>query len=119
MHIVHTRADNPQAYLVIGVLFSEGEPSGFIDSFLDAVPLREGETTVRPAGQVQLTDVAENTTPFFHYRGSLTTPPYSETVQWLVRRTTVSASSAQVDAIMALEGDNARQVQALHGRPID
>jgi len=56
---------------------------------------------------------------FYHYRGSLTTPPHSETVEWLIAKEIQQASPEQVRRINQIEGDNARHVQALYGRAVD
>ena len=38
-----------------------------------------------------------------HYRGSLTTPPYTETVEWLVLDRTFDASPPQIQRINTLD----------------
>jgi hypothetical protein len=53
------------------------------------------------------------------YRGSFTTPPYTESVDWLVAKEVIEAAPAQIQRINVLEGDNARHVQALYRREID
>ena len=56
---------------------------------------------------------------YYHYRGSFTTPPYTESVDWLVAKEVIEAGPAQIRRINVLEGDNARHVQALYRREID
>jgi len=56
---------------------------------------------------------------YFHYLGSLTTPPYTECVNWLVAREIMQAGPAQIQRINLIEGDNARHVQALYSREVD
>jgi carbonic anhydrase len=48
--------------------------------------------------------------------GSLTTPPCSEAVKWLVMRTPVEVSGEQIAAYTAIFSGNARPTQPLHGR---
>merc|ERR1719253_1649396 len=61
---------------------------------------------------------------YFQYRGSLTAPPCSEQVTWLVRKTPLFASRSQIEAfrISILEANsnfnNARSVMPLMGRSI-
>jgi carbonic anhydrase len=46
----------------------------------------------------------------------LTTPPCSEAVKWLVMRTPVEVSGAQIAAYTAIFSGNARPTQPLNGR---
>jgi len=55
----------------------------------------------------------------YHYKGSLTTPPYTETLDWLVVKTIQQASPEQIRRINLIEGDNARRVQALYERKVE
>jgi carbonic anhydrase len=55
---------------------------------------------------------------YYSYRGSLTTPPYTESVRWYIAKHIFEASPAQIEAINKLEGNNARHVQALFGRTV-
>lgn len=56
---------------------------------------------------------------YYQYRGSLTTPPYTESVEWLVLKDVFEASPEQIQRINQLEGDNARRVQALYNRVVE
>ena len=56
---------------------------------------------------------------FFAYPGSLTTPPYTETVQWVVLESIRDASREQIERLEKLEGENARGEQPLHRRMIE
>lgn len=126
MHLVHSRpgptADGPPAYLVISILVRMGASNRFLAEFLDAVPSEAGESA-QVAG-VFFRDALPPSFNFdniryYHYRGSLTTPPYSESVDWLVAKETIEAAPLQIQRIHVLEGDNARRVQTLYSREID
>ena len=56
---------------------------------------------------------------YYTYDGSLTTPPYSETVTWGVLAQVRLASRAQIRRLLELEGNNARHIQPLHGRTVE
>jgi carbonic anhydrase len=127
MHIVNVMPNEdknatPQ-YLVIGVLFKEGKENKFIADFLSAIPKEEHETASLKAGKVKLADLF-GTIPkqlkghYYNYRGSLTTPPYTESVRWYITKHIFEASAEQIEAINKIEGNNARHVQALYGRTI-
>ena len=55
----------------------------------------------------------------FRYDGSLTTPPFSEGVKWVDLTEPLDMSKSQIEAFSSLfpNGD-AREVQALNGRPV-
>jgi carbonic anhydrase len=125
MHIVNQiRSEGPEGsprYLVIAILFKMGEGNRFFESFLEAIPPRPGASAPLEPGVVYLDELfPECKMPhYYHYRGSLTTPPHTETVDWLVLKHVMEASPEQIQRINKIEGDNARHVQALYGRAID
>jgi carbonic anhydrase len=96
------------------------------DLVILAVFVEEGDTS-NPALQTWITGADTTMTfrpsrlfpkkqAYYTYRGSLTTPPCSETVRWLVMDTPISASAAQIDTLRAQHGGNARPVQPLGDR---
>jgi carbonic anhydrase len=127
MHIVNLlpnkdKTATPQ-YLVIGVLFKVGKENKFIADFLSSIPKEENESAKLKAGTVKLADLFGNVSKGlkghnYHYRGSLTTPPYTESVRWYITKHIFEASEEQIEAINKIEGNNARHVQALYGRTV-
>ena len=128
MHIVtnipaRNEHDVPH-YLVIGVLFKMGQRNKFLDEFLQLIPKKEHSITSLKVGTVKLHDLfskheEENVENFYHYRGSLTTPPYTEAVEWFMLKHIIEASPEQIESISAIEGNNARHIQGVFGRSID
>ncbi|MGF1494979.1 MAG: carbonic anhydrase family protein, partial [Microcoleaceae cyanobacterium] len=55
---------------------------------------------------------------FYHYEGSLTTPPCSEDVQWYVLKKPIEASQEQIRQFQSIYKNNARPVQPLNGRSL-
>lgn len=127
MHIVNIMPNEdknatPQ-YLVFGMLFKEGKENKFISEFLAAVPEEEHQAAEVKAGTVKLADLfgtipKEIQRNYYNYRGSLTTPPYTESVRWYIVKHIFEASAEQIEAINKIEGNNARHVQALYGRTV-
>ncbi|MFN5355132.1 MAG: carbonic anhydrase family protein [Bacteroidota bacterium] len=127
MHIVSLMPDTnkkatPQ-YLVISALFKEGKESKFIADFLSSIPKNENEKAAVRGGQVKLSDLFGSVSKevmgqYYYYRGSLTTPPYTESVRWHVTKHIFEASPEQIEALHTIEGNNARQVQATFGRVV-
>lgn len=118
MHMVHTLQDDPRRYLVIGVLFREGADNGFIQEVLSHAPAEEGDRYDDPM-RINALDVLASVDGYFHYDGSLTTPPYTETVTWLVMKEVHEAAAAQIERLNLLEGNNARHIQDQHGRHVE
>ena len=110
--------EDPPHYLVMSFLYKMGAEDTFIASFLDHVPKEEGSEDLEP-GTVELIRRSELNYEYYHYRGSLTTPPYTETVNWLIVKEIQQASPEQIRRINLIEGDNARRVQALYGRKVE
>lgn len=128
MHIVNTLPHGserePPEYLVIGVLFKMGKENKFINEFLDLIPSKEQTKETIQLGHVKLTDLfadirKEDLQEHYHYKGSLTTPPYTESVNWYIDKHIFEASPQQIQAINKIEGDNARHIQARYGRMVD
>lgn len=128
MHVVtnipaEDKDDLPR-YLVIGFLFKMGKANKFIDDFLKLIPQNEDTATPLESGTVKVRDVFTGTDQrdvenYYHYRGSLTTPPYTETVEWFVYKHFIEASPEQIAAINVIQGDNARRIQGTFGRVVD
>jgi carbonic anhydrase len=127
MHIVNVRTDssNPDksSYVVLSVFFKMGAENKFLKEFLNDIPNEEGEKHALQGGEVKLDDllsqfVGNDMKSYYAYNGSLTTPPYTEAVQWVILKHVPEASEEQIMKIEKMEGNNARHVQAVNGRKI-
>jgi carbonic anhydrase len=113
-HFVHQ--DDDGNLLVIGVLLEEGEPNALLDRVLANAPEHQGHHAVAGAHIDPAGLLPDDDDDLYRYSGSLTTPPCSEGVRWLVMREPVSVSAAQVQRFSALIGHNNRPPQALNAR---
>jgi carbonic anhydrase len=118
LHLVHAEQGHPEHLLVVGVLIEEGAMSPWLDTLLGDVPAQAGEHVDRDA-RLDIASLLKPGSGYYHYEGSLTTPPYSETVTWLVLDQPRAASAEQIEALNRIEGNNARHIQARNARPID
>jgi carbonic anhydrase len=123
MHMVNSFIDSAGKMhnLVVAILFKMGPENAFIKEFLDKVPSKDGEKNPLDAKGVKLADLTPEFTEngaksCFTYDGSLTTPPFSENVHWVIMKHIVDASEEQIATIEKLEGNNARHVQAINDR---
>eukprot|EP00168_Porphyra_purpurea_P014238 TRINITY_DN4061_c0_g1_i1.p1 TRINITY_DN4061_c0_g1~~TRINITY_DN4061_c0_g1_i1.p1 ORF type:complete len:460 (-),score=150.58 TRINITY_DN4061_c0_g1_i1:134-1513(-) len=109
---------------VVGVLFKETTGAGdpFLSTLINTVLPRDGKTPVDAAGSLVDLDIGEVLPPleesdFATYLGSLTTPPCTENVRWIVYQRQLEADASQVAAMMSSQGggDNVRQIQPFDG----
>lgn len=121
IHFVCKQNSEKPNYLVVGAMFKMGRENAFIRSFIEKIPGSENEIADIKDDPVFLDDLLLPEEPFndyFHYRGSLTTEPFTESVEWFIMKRIIEASPEQIQHINELEGNNARHVQALFGRNI-
>jgi carbonic anhydrase len=115
MHFVHTRAD--EAILVIGVLIERGRNSGALEPMFRELPGQPNHT--REVSGVRLRALLPEQSESFRYTGSLTTPPFTEPVRWVLLADSISASRRQIAAFRELfDEGNSREVQPLNGRNV-
>ena len=117
MHIVH-RAQSGQL-AVVSVLFRLGEAHPAVQHFIDAVPIHPGDDYF-PSEHFNAADLLPSGNFHYGYYGSLTTPPCTEGVQWLVMSEIQEVSQEQVDQLSSLSGsiENNRPVQPLGDRVV-
>ena len=115
IHIVHKNADGQLA--VVGILLKEGAENKAFAPFINNLPAEK--TDLKDAGtKINAADFLPTVQTTYRYSGSLTTPPCSEGVSWLVMTTPVELSSAQLNKLDALFENNNRPVQKLNDRPL-
>lgn len=116
-HLVH--ADEAGNLTVIGVLFTEGATNPMIETLWKHVPSEIGKEVVVSDQTVNVADLLPEDMRYYYYNGSLTTPPCSEGVAWLLLKEPVEASSEQLEAFRSMMGfDNNRPVQSVNSRVI-
>jgi carbonic anhydrase len=114
-HLVHQNTDGGLA--VIGVLFEEGDANPVIETIWAHLPDTNAESEA-PDVQVNVADLLPANHVYAQYSGSLTTPPCSEGVHWMVMLTPVTVSRDQVDAFLELFPHSTRPTQPLNGRVV-
>jgi carbonic anhydrase len=116
LHLVHAAEDGTLA--VVGLLLAEGEAHEVLKPVFEAFPAMAGPEQ-EVAGSVELAALLPAVRTTYRYEGSLTTPPCSEGVHWLLLTEPAQVSAAQVAAFHKVFGDNARPVQPLNERTIE
>ncbi|MCX6118300.1 MAG: carbonic anhydrase family protein [Proteobacteria bacterium] len=103
VHFVHKNAAGGLA--VIGVMMHE--KSGFENPFLKpmwaSLP-REMHSKSEASPTLSLTKLLPTHRDYFHYAGSLTTPPCSQGVRWFVMKEPIAVSGAQIELYSSIFG---------------
>lgn len=116
IHFVHTDKDGELA--VVGVLIDEGEEHPVLSQLWAFMPENPGDTTQEPIG-IEETNLLPPTREYYTYSGSLTTPPCTEGVRWIVLKTPIHASAGQIAAFKTRMGQATnRPIQPIHTRMI-
>ena len=115
VHLVHQDIDGHLA--VIAVLLERGSAQAVVQSVWNNLPLEKGEEV---AARVLLNpnEMLPAERSYFTYMGSLTTPPCSEGVLWMVMKQPVPISAEQIGIFARLYPMNARPIQSASGRLI-
>jgi carbonic anhydrase len=114
-HLVHKDSEGHLA--VVAVLFEVGKDNPFIQTLWNNLPL-EQNTEYQPATPIQISDLLPARREYFSYMGSLTTPPCTEGVLWLVLKQPVQLSADQLAIFNRFYSNNARPIQNTSGRII-
>ncbi|MDH4263420.1 MAG: carbonic anhydrase family protein [Spirochaetia bacterium] len=111
-HFVHKSADGKLA--VIGVLIDKGQENALVKTIWANLPKEENKEEVKNI-EINVSDFLPKNLAYYHFTGSLTTPPCTEGVAFYILKDTVQLSQKQVDAFPFT---NARPTQPLNGRVI-
>ncbi len=115
LHLVHRSAAGQIA--VLGVLLSDGPANVALQPIWTHMPTEIGTTTNTDL-HVNAQDLLPDVRTTYRYSGSLTTPPCTEGVQWLVMTETIPVSEQQVAIFKKIFPFNNRPIQPLKGREV-
>lgn len=118
MHLVHQVHRGPGGGLaVVGALLREGDESETLAPIWAHLPRHAGAAAPLPDA-IQVAELLPRKRTAWRYRGSLTTPPCTEGVAWIVLTEPVMLSAAQIAAFGGLYPRNFRPVQPLGRRTL-
>jgi carbonic anhydrase len=115
VHLVHKGDDGRLA--VVAVLLDRGSAQAVVQAVWNNLPLEQGDE-VHAGTRIDLAQLLPEDRRYYTYMGSLTTPPCSEGVLWMVMKQPVPISAEQVAIFARLYPMNARPVQQADGRLI-
>ena len=123
IHLVHEDATGH--LLVVAVLVNLGKENSTLARIQNWVQQDEKPRAINNVEkshdsiELNVQDFIPHTTHHFSYHGSLTTPPCTQGVQWILLRTPIDLSQNQLDWFASLTGVNARPIQPLYKRQVE
>lgn len=116
LHLVH--ADTSGHLAVVGIFIKEGLENPVLTEIWKAMP-RNPEAHQHPNKLIDLTKMFPSDHTYYHYSGSLTTPPCTEGVEWYVMASPIAMSKSQIEDFRRLYHGNVRPLQAIHERALE
>ncbi|WP_020410874.1 carbonic anhydrase [Hahella ganghwensis] len=115
-HFVH--ADENGNLAVLALMLKEGEENQALQPVWEKMPLDSGEKEALTT-PINTADILPSSHAYYRFNGSLTTPPCSEGVRWLVLKDSVTISKEQLEKFnQSIPFDNNRPVQPVNARVI-
>ncbi len=113
VHFVHALPSG--ALGVVGVMMKTGRPNATFARIVATMPTQEGPP-VKADPAIDPNGLLPTRRGYFRYAGSLTTPPCSETVAWMLLTDPIEVGAADSERFAKLFANNARPVQKLNRR---
>jgi carbonic anhydrase len=114
-HFVHLNKAGDIA--VVAMLFEPGKSDRTLATLVKSMPNTSGQSNKLDSAALKNMEGEFKSSDYFRFNGSLTTPPCTEGVRWIVMRKPMSISDSQLLAFQkALKQPNNRPVQPLNAR---
>ncbi|MBD1557486.1 carbonic anhydrase [Vibrio sp. S9_S30] len=113
VHFVHENTKGQLA--VVGIMYElESKPNQSLKALLsDTLESKERKPLETGFDLAQLLPDEQD---YYRFNGSLTTPPCSEGVRWVLMKEPLGVSKEQIETFAQSTGMNARPIQAINGR---
>ena len=116
LHAVFTDSHGNNA--VVGMLYKIGRPNQFLEKLIAAGLPKLTTSAPVTVDRLGLDDAFTDTSRYYTYQGSLTTPPCSENVKWLVLKQWAELSPEQFEAFRTILGNDFRPLQKRNQRVV-
>lgn len=117
LHLVH---ENQQGELAVaGIMIQQGAENETLLPIWNKLPEKETESSIPVENLIDVQALLPEDADSFHYNGSLTTPPCSEQVKWMIYEEPITMSAEQIEQFQHIFGENHRPVQPLNDREIE
>jgi len=114
IHLVHSDPTSG-ALLVVGVWINSGTANALLDKVLNGWPATK-ENEIASTETINLTDLLPSNKNYYTYTGSLTTPPCTQGVTFVLIKQPMTMSAAQITKFTNIYDHNWRPVQPLNNR---
>ncbi|MDR2688856.1 MAG: carbonic anhydrase family protein [Azoarcus sp.] len=113
-HFLHRDGEGRQAILAVQLMLGD-MPNPLLQTLLNHLPLEKGESYM-PEAFIEPDAFLPTGQGHYLYMGSLSMPPCTEEVIWVVMKSPVTLSAAQLEIFTRLHPDNARPPQTANAR---
>ncbi len=114
LHLVHKSKKGSLA--VVGIFLKEGQENPTLQKIWSEIPMHKSNEKTISNININAFDLLPKNKDYYRYFGSLTTPPCSETVNWIVLKQPVGISIQQLQKFAKVFPMNARPVQQIERR---
>ncbi|MGZ5786498.1 MAG: carbonic anhydrase [Ramlibacter sp.] len=115
-HLLHKSASGQ--LVGVAVLFRIGAENPFMAQLLPRIPARADGDHLVAGVTIDASGLLPRERGYFRYTGSLTAPPCTEGVDWIVMKQPIDISPAQLAQYRRRFADNMRAAQPLNGRVV-
>ena len=121
LEIHFVNQDGAKHILVVGVMVKLGDENPALAPVFQSLPPPKGNASATAGKPIalDLSSVLPRNREAYVYSGSLTTPPCTEGVRWIVLAHPIQMSKGQVASFSKMFPDNHRPLQKVHGREVD
>ncbi len=114
VHLVHKNAQNQMAF--VAIMINAGGTNQLIDHM--PVPANKGDYSSSGGPNINPALLLPDNRRAFTYSGSLTTPPCTQNVGWVVLQSSLGVAPATLAKFQKIMGRNNRPLQPANGRGI-
>jgi carbonic anhydrase len=115
-HLVHRGPDGK--LVVLAIQLDAGKENRLLKTLWDNLPKEKGKENSVDAVKINAVDLLPEDKGYYTFAGSLTTPPCTEEVTWVVLKTPVQVSADEIARFGRIYPMNARPIQPLNARDI-
>jgi carbonic anhydrase len=115
-HLLH-KSESGQL-LAVAVMFRAGAENPLVAQLLPRIPPGADGDHLMAGVAIDPSGLLPKERGYFRYAGSLTAPPCTEGVEWIVMKQPIEVSAGQLAQYRKRFADNARAVQPLNGRVV-
>jgi len=116
-HFVHASKDGKLA--VVALMFEDSKENKILKKLWNKMPHKVGESVKCGLNVEKINELLPKNKDYYRFNGSLTTPPCSEGVRWMVLKNYSTISKEQVEEFLdVIHHENNRPIQPINARKV-